>query len=992
MPLMNNLVRQRMQPLTAALTSNRIMLYGIVSTIAMLAAVANACRSHSNFYSITVYLSRSGRSLLILANYGLLLALVSGRVMQRIFFGPLQPREVERLYDQTWMFVTESLLAFTIFRDEFDIPFVLMFGFLLFVKCFHWLLADRVESMDQVPYPGPSVLFHVRMNVLFLLMSIIDVTMFTFAVDSTLLNGVGGMVLFATEYAILIASIMNSMSRYTLTNLEYRRAASRGGENAPPWENKSMYVFYIELVTDFVKLATYLTFFLVILTYYGLPLNIIRDVYLTARSFITRLRALIRYHNATRDMDRRYPNATEEELNAMSDRTCIICREELASPVNNEVVDGQAPAQGQDGPNMNPKKLPCGHIFHFQCLRSWLERQQSCPTCRRPVLEATPQRPNAQPGQQQANGNGPPAPMPGAAPQPGQPGRPLPGGFFGGWLARMFGLAVQPPLVPGQFPNGFVPPQGFAPPPPPTPGFVPPTPGFAQPPPTPGVPAPPLTAGLPVNQPFQHGQYYPYQPYGYLPQQYPPYNMGPPPGYPGNPIVYGVVPPPMYPQMPPHAQVLRGFYGPGGQYYAWPYEQLLGMNRGQEQQTPQPPGVTASPTSQGSVPAITSQPQPTPTQPVPTPTTTSSANSPTTSPSEPTASQATSTAGDDSRSARAAAAEAALRRLGALSRPIGSGPEGRSTGVEVGGAPRTSSGSEAATTESTLSSSDAHAAPTPVATSLSASQTRPTPASISSPATASSSAASSTSAIPSPAQPAPRQDVPNLIPLFDFNRQPPYTSSRSPTVSRLQQPSSPTRPGQTPHSPQGTLHQFRPGLYGTFGGLGGNFGVGSSPGSGSRTPLSRLPQTLTDEQLGRLDRVTREAIDERLRVLENVSGAVYRCVEELVRVRSALPPAVTSVATPAHVNVAATAAATAVNEPLPALADPLPPPSRDQEAVAEAQPQAPVASTSTIRRPPRPTCVDASDSSDSDDSVDSFDPDDRSYYPPKVEGPLNDLV
>lgn len=46
------------------------------------------------------------------------------------------------------MFVTESLLAFTIFRDEFDVPFLLMFGFLLFVKCFHWLMADRVESVS----------------------------------------------------------------------------------------------------------------------------------------------------------------------------------------------------------------------------------------------------------------------------------------------------------------------------------------------------------------------------------------------------------------------------------------------------------------------------------------------------------------------------------------------------------------------------------------------------------------------------------------------------------------------------------------------------------------------------------------------------------------------------------------------------------------------------------------------------------------------------
>ena len=48
------------------------------------------------------------------------------------------------------MFVTESLLAFTIFRDEFDIPFLLMFGFLLFVKCFHWLMADRIESVRFV--------------------------------------------------------------------------------------------------------------------------------------------------------------------------------------------------------------------------------------------------------------------------------------------------------------------------------------------------------------------------------------------------------------------------------------------------------------------------------------------------------------------------------------------------------------------------------------------------------------------------------------------------------------------------------------------------------------------------------------------------------------------------------------------------------------------------------------------------------------------------
>lgn len=50
-----------------------------------------------------------------------------------------------------------------------------------------------------------------------------------------------------------------------------------------------------------------------------------------------------------------------------------------------------------------------------------------------------------------------------------------------------------------------------------------------------------------------------------------------------------------------------------------------------------------------------------------------------------------------------------------------------------------------------------------------------------------------------------------------------------------------------------------------------------------------LPQHITDAQLSLMDSLTREAIDERLRILENVSGTVYRCVEDLLRLRSALP-------------------------------------------------------------------------------------------------------
>ena len=57
--------------------------------------------------------------------------------------------------------------------------------------------------MDQTPYPGPSTLFHVRINALFVVLWAVDTTMFAFAVESTLNNGVGGMVLFASEVSLV---------------------------------------------------------------------------------------------------------------------------------------------------------------------------------------------------------------------------------------------------------------------------------------------------------------------------------------------------------------------------------------------------------------------------------------------------------------------------------------------------------------------------------------------------------------------------------------------------------------------------------------------------------------------------------------------------------------------------------------------------------------------------------------------------------------------
>lgn len=171
----------------------------------------------------------------------------------------------------------------------------------------------------------------------------------------------------------MVASLLGVLGRYILNCIDLRREE--------PWEDKSAYLFYLDLIIgmfllkrkspslikrkkDFVKLVAYVGFFLVVVNLFGLPLHILRELYLTFRSFTRRLQDLRRYHQATRDLQLRYPTVSAAELQTLPDRICVVCREEM---------------QGGEGVE-SAKRLGCGHIFHFRCLRNWLERQQSCPT------------------------------------------------------------------------------------------------------------------------------------------------------------------------------------------------------------------------------------------------------------------------------------------------------------------------------------------------------------------------------------------------------------------------------------------------------------------------------------------------------------------------------------------------------------------------------------------------------------------------------------
>ncbi|KAF9544352.1 E3 ubiquitin-protein ligase hrd1 [Mortierella hygrophila] len=416
----------------------RLAIYGAISTILAGGVIASAFAQRSNFYSACIYLYKSNACMMILLNLGLFLTIIAGQLVLMIFFGKLRALEVEHLYERAWYAVTETCLAMTIFKDEFDTRFVVMFTLLLFLKVFHWLCQDRVDSMEQSPEIPLS--FHARMVTIMTILVSLDILLVFHAIDLVAVRGPNMMIMFGFEYTLLATSLMAAFGKYVLHTIDMRRE--------DPWENKSMLLFYLDLVADFIKLVTYLMFFMVILVSYGLPLHIIRDVYMTMRSFLQKCKDLIQYRKATRNMNERYPDASRAELTALSDPICIICREEMVGQHGHTLPgaggDGaQAAAAGGGtntrpaGSNTNvPKKLPCGHIFHFHCLKSWLERQQSCPTCRRLVLDPPTPAPTptpAAPGDQAAgNAAAGAAGAPAPAPAPGQALGGAPGfGHFG---------------------------------------------------------------------------------------------------------------------------------------------------------------------------------------------------------------------------------------------------------------------------------------------------------------------------------------------------------------------------------------------------------------------------------------------------------------------------------------------------------------------------------------------------------------------------------
>ncbi|XP_019867045.2 E3 ubiquitin-protein ligase synoviolin A [Aethina tumida] len=381
--------------------------------------IANAYYQKKQFYPSVVYITKSNPSMAVIYIQAFICVWITGKIMRKIFFGQLRTTEFEHLMERSWYAITETCLAFTVFRDDFNPKFVALFTLLLFLKSFHWLAEDRVDYMERSPVI--SWLFHIRVLSLLLLLGSLDMYFIQHAYQSTVTKGASVQLVFGFEYAILITVVANIAIKYGLHSVDLN--------SDTPWDNKAVFLLYTELVMGLIKVILYVAFVAIMVRIYTLPLFAFRPMYYTIRNFKKAFSDVILSRRAIHNMNTLYPDATAEELRA-ADNVCIICREEMTTA---------------------SKKLPCNHIFHTSCLRSWFQRQQTCPTCRLNILH-TPTN-NNDPRQNQRHRNAPPAGPVAAPGVPGGPNQPNP--FFNPFLAGANPFQMFNPGAP----NGGLPPQ-----------------------------------------------------------------------------------------------------------------------------------------------------------------------------------------------------------------------------------------------------------------------------------------------------------------------------------------------------------------------------------------------------------------------------------------------------------------------------------------------------------------------------------------------------
>lgn len=294
-----------------------------------------------------------------------------GKIIQRVVFGDLRASELQQIQDRFWNFIFyKFIFIFGVLNvQKFNevMWWTAWFTLLGFFHLFTQLCKDRFDYLSFSPTTSPWS--HAKVIGLLIILVLCCNGLFFVCLFIGWPDGIHTFTFMLAECMLLLIKIVHGLIRYGIHLWDIGHTSM--------WEGRSTWSYNTDMMMD---LAIYIVDFA-----HHLHMLLWSNIFLSMASLVLcmQLRHLFygikkklakhrSYVRIIKCMESRFPLATEEELIKNND-DCAICWDSMVAA----------------------RKLPCGHLFHNSCLRSWLENDTSCPTCRQSLAS------DLQPGQEE---------------------------------------------------------------------------------------------------------------------------------------------------------------------------------------------------------------------------------------------------------------------------------------------------------------------------------------------------------------------------------------------------------------------------------------------------------------------------------------------------------------------------------------------------------------------------------------------------------------
>lgn len=296
--------------------------------------------SGKNIYQTLTAMVENRMQHFFLCSFFVFLLYCIGRLFVHVFVGKLSALESEGVQDNSLRYLGNLCLVVTLFADDITMRGMVLFGLVFGMKVLHWIVGLRIESFEKGSRVGVS-----RIGYMCGVLAALD-ALFLWRTLLSALDAPGISILFGFEFAVLLMFSLRCIYAYVLLQMYSNESI----------ESKIFLMFYGDMVFGVCRIIAHIVCLVWTTIYFRMPINLLRECILVAKVLFEKVQSITAYKNLLAHLNK-LPNKESNEL-------CLICHDELGTA----------------------KQLECSHMFHLDCLKEWLHRQQVCPVCRNEVL------------------------------------------------------------------------------------------------------------------------------------------------------------------------------------------------------------------------------------------------------------------------------------------------------------------------------------------------------------------------------------------------------------------------------------------------------------------------------------------------------------------------------------------------------------------------------------------------------------------------------